>query len=89
MDTTEQSIYAAISGSDGIKAGDIAKKLRLEKSLVNHYLYSSAYMRELCYQDKSYCWHGLIRQARPHIGLGDFCGYYGTVAEFLRLGEQE
>lgn len=45
-------------------------------------------MRELCYQDGGYRWHGLIRQDRPHAGLGDFCGYYSTVEDFLLLDEE-
>lgn len=45
-------------------------------------------MRELCYQDGGYRWHGLIRQDRPHAGLGDFCGYYSSVEDFLLLDEE-
>ena len=88
-DQTESRIYSAICGSDGIKAREIAKVTGIERSVVNHYLYSSPYMHELCYQDSEYCWHGLIRQARPHTGLGDFSGYYGTVDEFLALTPEE
>lgn len=89
MDIIERDIFALICGSDGIKAGEIAKKLGKDRSLINHYLYASPYMHELCYRDSSYRWHGYIRQMRPHRGLEDFCGYYSTVKEFLELGEEE
>ena len=89
MDIIERDIFAAICGSDGIKASKIARKLNQDRSVINHYLYASPYMHELCYQDKSYNWHGYIRQMRPHRGLEDFCGYYSTVREFLDLGEEE
>ncbi len=89
MDLTERNIFAVICGSDGIKAKEIAKRLDLARGVVNHYLYASPYMRELCYQDDACRWHGLIRQARPHRGLNDFCGYYATVPEFLAQGEDE
>lgn len=89
MDIIERDIYALICSSDGIKAKEIAKKLNKDKSVVNHYLYASPYMHELCCQDEAYNWHGYIRQARPHRGLEDFCGYYSTVKEFLKLSEEE
>lgn len=89
MDIIERDIYALICSGDGIKAKDIARKLNKERSVVNHYLYASPYMHELCCQDEAYNWHGYIRQARPHRGLEDFCGYYSTVREFLGLSEEE
>lgn len=89
MDIIERDIYALICSSDGIKAREIARKLKKDKSLVNHYLYASPYMHELCYCDGDYNWHGYIRQARPHKGLEDFCGYYATVSEFLDLEEED
>ena len=89
MDIIERDIFAVICGSDGIRARDIAKKLNRNKSVINHYLYASPYMHQLCYQDSSCNWHGYIRQSRPHRGLEDFCGYYSTVREFLDLGEEE
>lgn len=89
MDRIERDIYALICSNDGIRAKEIARKLNTERSIINHYLYASPYMRELCYQDKEYHWHGYIRQARPHRGLEDFSGYYSTVGEFLALGEEE
>lgn len=88
IDIIERDIYALICSSDGIKAKEIAKKLNRERNQINHYLYSSPYMHELCYQDKEFKWHGMIRQARPHTGLGEFSGYYATVREFLKLDEE-
>lgn len=61
----------------------------MDRKTINQYLYKAPFMKELCYQDGEYRWHGLIRQSRPHVGLGDFCGYYGTVAEFQALSEEE
>ena len=88
-DIIERGIYSLICRNDGIKAKDIAKHLNAERSTVNHYLYSSPYMHDLCYRDLNYMWHGLIRQTVPHMGLGDYSGYYGTVGEFLELSEEE
>lgn len=89
MDIIERDIYALIASGDGIKAREIAKKLNKDRSIVNHYLYNSPYMKDLCYRNENYEWYGLIRQSRPHVGLGDYSGYYGTVAEFLELTEDE
>ena len=89
MDIIERDIYALICSSDGIKAKDIAKKLKKDRGVINHYLYASPYMHELCCRDREYNWHGYIRQVRPHKGLEDFCGYYSTVKEFLELGEDK
>ena len=88
-DTLERAIYSEICSHDGIKAKDIGKKIAADRKTINQYLYKAPFMRELCYQDRDFRWHGLIRQSRPHIGLGDFCGYYGTVQEFLALRENE
>ena len=89
MDIIERDIFALISSGDGIKAREIAKKLNKDRSTVNHYLYNSPYMKDLCCRNENYEWYGLIRQSRPHMGLGDYSGYYGTVAEFLELTENE
>ena len=84
----ESQIYAAICQSpDGIKARDIARKVGVDHTTVNRYLYISPFMHDLCYQDRDYRWHGMIRQARPHVGLQNFAGYYGFVSEFLELDE--
>ena len=88
-DRWERAIFGEICKHDGIKAKEIAKLVSADRKTVNHYLYRSPLMKELCYQDQEFCWHGLVRQGRPHTGLGDFCGYYGTVREFLALGLDE
>ena len=87
-DMTERAVYSAICSADGLKAREIALAAGTDHTTVNRYLYSSPFMTELCWQDKEYRWRGLIRQARPHSGLEDFCGYYSTVAEFLSLSEK-
>ena len=86
---TDRLICAAICSADGIKAKEIAKELDLERSEVNHILYSSPLLHELCWQDKEYNWHGIITQSRPHIGLQEFSGYYGLVKDFRKLSEDE
>lgn len=88
IDLIERSIYSEICSHDGIKARDIGKGLKADRKTINQYLYRAPFMRELCYQDDAYEWHGLIRQARPHEGLGEFCGYYSTIGEFLALDEE-
>ena len=85
----ERAVCAVICRSDGIRAREIAKQLSLDHQTVNSLLYSSPLMRELCWQDRDYRWHGLVRQKRPHIGLQEFSGYYGSVGEFVALSEEE
>ena len=85
----ERKLYSLICKNDGIKAKEIAKAVGAGRMDINRLLYSSPFIRELCYQDEQYCWHGLIRQTRPHTGLGDFCGFYGTVMEFLKRSDEE
>ena len=85
---TEQAVCALICQRDGIKAREIAKELGLDHQAVNHVLYSSPLMRELCWQDREYRWHGIVRQARLHTGLQEFAGYYGSVGEFMDLSEE-
>lgn len=89
IDAMERRIYALICRNDGIKAKEIAKKLNTERGVINRYLHLSPFMRELCYQTQDYRWHGMIRQTRPHRGIGAFAGYYSTVREFLELDEEE
>ena len=60
MDIIERDIYALIASGDGIKAREIAKKLNKDRSTVNHYLYNSPYMKDLCYRDENYEWYGLM-----------------------------
>ena len=85
----ERLVCAAICQGDGLTAREIAGRLDIDRTAVNHLLYASPLLRELCYQDASYRWHGIIRQTRPHAGLFEFSGYYGTVMEFLDLPEGE
>ena len=87
-DLTERAIYAQICSHDGILAREIARAIGIDRKTVNHYLYASPYMHELCYRDDSYLWHGYIRQTRPHIGLGDFTGYYASAGEFMQQDEE-
>lgn len=88
-DLLERAIYSEICRHDGIRAAQIGKAVGADRHTVNVYLYKAPFMKELCYQDNDYCWHGLIRQTRPHRGLRDFCGYCTSVADFLRLSEAE
>ena len=81
----ERSVCAVICRGDGVKAREIAKELGVDHQTVNRILYSSPLMKELCWQDRAYRWHGIVRQGRPHAGLQEFSGYYGTVREFTAL----
>ena len=85
----ERQVYALISAGDGIKAREIARRTGLDKTEVSRLLVSSALMRELCYQDREYRWHAVVRQQAPYEGLYEFSGWYGTVGEFLAQGEGE
>lgn len=87
MKDIERKMYSVICTNDGIKAKDIARKVGVDRADINRLLYASPFIHELCYRDEDYYWHGLIRQTRPHTGLGDFCGYYSTVAVFLDLSD--
>ncbi len=91
MDSQEiqRAICSEICRRDGIKAREIARELKLDRQTVNHVLYSSPLMKELCWQDRDCRWHGIVRQGRPHVGLQEFAGYTGTVGEFLDLSEDE
>ena len=82
-DMLERAIYGEICRHDGIKAREIAKALGIDHTTVNRYLHTAPFMRELCYQDAEYRWYGVVQQRRPHVGLGEFCGWYGTAEEFL------
>lgn len=85
----ERAVCAAICRANGIKARQIAEELGLERKAVNHILYSSPLMKELCWQDRDCRWHGLVRQERPHVGLQEFAGYCGRVSDFLDLTEAQ
>ena len=84
-----RKVYSVISHRDGIKARDIAREIGEERSDINSLLYSNPFVHDLCYRDEDYLWHSLIRQERPHTGLADFCGYYGTVERFISQSEDE
>ena len=85
----ERKIYSVICLNNGIKARVIAERLGVDRGDINHCLYSSPLIKELCYQDDDYKWRGLIHQAVPHDGLFEFTGYYGRVMDFLSLDEDE
>ena len=88
IDPIERNIYMCICKSaEGVKAREIARDLHVDASTVNHYLYASPFMRELCWQDDEYLWHGQIPQTRPHYGLAEFSGFYSSVKEFLEMDE--
>ncbi len=87
-DETERRICSVVCSADGLKAREIAKKLGLENTTVNRVISRSGLLRELCWQDSDYRWHGLVKQTRPHTGLQEFSGWYGTVAAFLEQDEQ-
>ena len=86
---TEQAVCALVCSSDGLRAREIAGKLGLDRQTVNHVLYSSPLMRELCWQDRDYRWHGIVRQSPDHTGLQEFAAFFGTVETFLSLSEDE
>ena len=85
----ERAVCAAICAGEGLRAREIAGQLGLDHKTVNQILYASPLMKELCWQDRDYRWHGLVKQERPHIGLQELAGYYSSTAEFLRLSEEE
>ena len=85
----DREICALICQRNGIRAREIAAELKLERREVNQLLYSSPLMKELCWQDRDYQWHGIMKQGYPHTGLQEFAGYYDTAANFLSLTEEE
>ena len=89
VNETEIGMYECICRHDGIKAREIAREIGADKTEINRLLYRAPFIKELCYRDDDYNWHGLIRQTIPHYGLSDFCGYYDTVDRFLGLSEDE
>ena len=84
----ERRVCAVICQNDGLRAKDIARLVGLDRTAVNRILYGSPLLRELCYQDEAFRWHGILRQERPHAGLLEFSGYYSPVSEFLSLTEE-
>ncbi len=85
----ERAVCAAICRSGGLRAKEIAKILDVSTETVNRILYRSPFLKELCWQDKDYRWHGLVPQTRPHAGLREFAGWYGFAGGFLALSEAE
>ena len=45
----ERKVCAAICQSNGIRAREIAAQLKLDRGTVNHILYASPLLKELCY----------------------------------------
>ena len=88
MREPEREICAVVCARDGIKAREIAKELGLDRLTVNHILFRSPLMKELCWQDRQYRWHGIVRQTRPHTGLEEFAAYTDSVRAFLALDEE-
>ena len=86
-DDTDRAVCSVICQSNGIKAREIARRLSLDRKTVNHVLFASPLLKEICWQDIEFQWHGIIRQERPHFGLQEFSGYYGFVKEFTALDE--
>ena len=84
-----RAVCSVICRHDGIKAREIADILHADRRTVNQILYRSPLMKELCYQDRDYCWHGIMKQARPHIGLQEFAGYYAPAEVFTAQTEEE
>lgn len=82
-----EAAYALICTRDGVTAREIARDLGVERKEVNRLLYGYPFIRDLCYRDEEYRWHGLIRQAFPHEGLADYCGWYGYASD-LRVQTQ-
>ena len=88
-DPAERAVCAAVCRGRGLRAREIAAALGMERRAVNHILYSSPLLHELCWQDRDSRWHGIVAQARPHSGLREFAGWYGPAGEFLELSEEE
>ncbi len=89
MRQLDREICAVICRHRGIRAKDIARELKIDRQETNRILYSSPLMKELCWQDADYRWHGIVRQARPHTGLQEFAAYYDSVRGFLALSGDE
>ena len=85
----ERAVCAVICRGDGLKTRQIAKELDLDHGTVNSILYSSPLMKELCWQDRDYRWHGIVRQSPDHTGLQEFAAWFSTAGEFLSLSEEE
>ena len=84
----ERAICAVICQGDGLKVREIANKLGLDHRTVNSLLYFSPLMKELCWQDRDFRWHGIVRQSPDHTGLQEFAAFFSTAGEFLSLSEE-
>ena len=85
----ERQIFSLICGEKGLRAKEIAEGLKIDRKTVNHVLYTSPLLGELCYQDREYRWHSIICQKYPHGGLREYAAFYSTVKTFLGLPEDE
>lgn len=85
----ERAVCAVICEGRGLLAREIAQKLCMDRKTVNQTLCRSPLLKELCWQDRDCRWHGLVRQERPHAGLEEFSGWYGTAGIFLSLSEED
>ncbi len=85
----ERKICAAVCAGDGLRAREIARITSLERAEVNRILALSPLLRELCWKDEDFRWHGILKQTRPHTGLSEFSAYYAYVRDFLLLTEEE
>ena len=88
-DALGRTMYQLICSCDGITAREMARRLGVDRTTCNQRLYTYPFIRDLCYHDEDYRWHGLIQQRVPHEGLFDFSGWYGRVCEFLALSEEQ
>ena len=88
-DALGRALYELICSHDGITARQMAKQLGVERKAVNQRLYTYPFIRDLCYHDEDYLWYGVIQQQTPHVGLGDYAGWYGYVDEFLVQTKEE
>ena len=82
-DVRGRRAYELICSADGMSARELARRLGCDRKSVNRLLYTYPFIRDLCYHDEDYLWHGLIRQGVPHEGLREFSGWYGYVSEFM------
>lgn len=79
--------YALICSRDGVTARELARELGVDRKQANQLLYSYPFIRDLCYHDDAFRWHGYIRQETPHEGLRDYSGWYGLVEELRAQDE--
>ena len=86
-DALGRAMYELICSREGISAREMARVLGVDRTTCNQRLYNYPFIRDLCYHDDDYRWHGLIQQHIPHEGLFEFSGWYGTVREFMAQDE--